>query len=259
MSEDFKILIRDTLTYFKEALQTKQVNFASQEEWAFFQKFPENKPKVLAEKPVPLHQETVVPSSPPKTSNAKPFLKPTVQQKPEVNPPSPQQVAPIPSPPAPSSAIQKTLQHIAPHLKLVNEVPDDQEAKHKASAWKEKIPDVEVVLIACDTQTDTLELLKSLAKAIDQNLAKSKVISADRLEREKRWDLFLTQNSLRLLIASSGLKSLADLMRHYRAHPATNQHFLDQTPLLILSEASLYKSLEHKALLWKTLCQMLKK
>jgi hypothetical protein len=55
------------------------------------------------------------------------------------------------------------------------------------------------------------------------------------------------------------MQKLPELMRFYKAVPASGQFFLENTPLLPLSHASLYKSLEHKALLWKTLCQMLKK
>ncbi len=155
--------------------------------------------------------------------------------------------------------IKRTLLRAAPAVRLIEEVPDDSAAKRVANAWKEKIPDAQVVLLACETDADTLELLKSLGKAIDQNLAKAKILPAEKMERENRWDLFLQKNQFRLIIASDGLQKLSHLMRFYKALPATSESYLDKTPLLALSPASVYKSLEAKAHLWKTLCQMLKK
>jgi hypothetical protein len=251
MPDSASNLIRDTLAYLKDPLLPKQVIFASAEDCALFQRKPESKRPVLP--PLP-----ALPPAPP-VYKEKPALPKQVEKTPE---PAPKVIAVKEEKPAPIenlSPIIKTLQRIAPHIKLTDEVPDDAEAKRVASAWKEKITDAEVVLIACDTQEDTLELLKGLAKAIDKNLAKSKVITADRLEREKRWDLFLQKNALRLVIISDGMQKFPELMRHYKSTPASAQFFLDQTPLLPLSSALVYKSLEHKALLWKTLCQMLKK
>jgi hypothetical protein len=99
-----------------------------------------------------------------------------------------------------------------------------------------------------------LEILKALAKAIDRHLAKAKILVAERVEREKRWDLFFDKNALRLIIASHGIEKFSELMRFYKSTGSS-----DKTPFLILSPSQVYQSLEHKALLWKTLCQMLKK
>ena len=254
MPDNASSLIRDTLAYLKDPLLPKQVIFANAEDCALFQRKPEVRrapvpPPTLPPAPPVYKEKIAVPIAPikPVEKAPEPKVIAVKEEKPVV--PTPENLSPI----------AKTLQRIAPHIKLTDQVPDDAEAKRVASAWKEKITDAEVVLIACDTQDDTLELLKGLAKAIDKNLAKSKVITADRLEREKRWDLFLQKNPLRLVIASDGMQKFPELMRHYKSTPANAQFFLDQTPLLPLSSASIYKSLEHKALLWKTLCQMLKK
>jgi hypothetical protein len=256
MHKDALALIRDTITYLKDPLTPKQAILTNGEEHAFFQKKSEVK-KPPVETPILAPAPPIRPKVEAKIEKK---VVPEVKRE-EVPPPA---VAPIKaveekSPVESSSPIKKTLQRIAPQIKLVDQVPSDEEAKRIANAWKEKLSDVEVVLLACDTQPDTLELLKGLAKAIDQNLAKSKVISAERLEREKRWDLFLEKNPLRLIIASDGMQQCTELMRFYRAVPSQAQFFLNQTPLFVLSKTSLYKSLEHKALLWKTLCQMLKK
>ncbi len=234
-------LIRDTLIYLKDPLLPKQVLWAQADETSLFshKAAPHKVPELAAAKPI-------LPSLPTPRKD-KPQIVETpvavVKQQPVVHKESP---------------LKQALQKIAPQVKLLDDVPDDAEAKRIASSWKEKILDAEVILLACNTNPETLELLKGLAKAIDQHLAKSKVIAAERLEREKRWDLFL-KNRFRLIVVSDGFQQCADLMRAYRALPAQNQFFLDQTPLLPLSAANVYKSLEPKALLWKTLCQLLKK
>ncbi len=162
---------------------------------------------------------------------------------------------PKPAPPAPQ--IKQILQKAIPGVKIVEQVPDDSEAKRIAESWKEKVNDAETVLLLCETDADTVEFSKGLAKAIDQHLAKIKILAADRLEKEKRWDVFLSKNSLRLIIATEGVQKLPELMRFYKQN--NSQLFLDKTPLLVLSPSSIYKLIEHKAQLWKTLCQMLKK
>jgi hypothetical protein len=285
MPEDLQLLISDTLNYLKSCDQQKPWFFANFNDWAFFQSRQVSKPYAdiqAQENLAPLRQQlsnfspsykqidSTISATQEKTSSpgiAKTDLLPASKKDRPISdhktPPklakTEEMVATLKDESASFSPIKKTLERVAPHLKLIDQIPDDSEAKRILSAWKEKITDVEVILIACDTQTDTLELLKGLAKAIDQNLAKSKVITANRLEQEKKWDLFLKQNQFRLVIISEGFQKFPELMRHYKAIPANAKFFLDQIPLLVLSSTSSYKSLEHKALLWKTLCQILKK
>jgi len=246
-------LLKDTLAFLQDPLQPRGSLLASKEEWLFFQ---EKKTKQLS----PL----VAPAATP--IFIKPAPLPTEPVKKQ--PPAPQPVVLSPTPPTPVTAkpapvaiepLKKTVQQIAPHLALTDAVPDDAEAKRVASGWKETVTDAEVILLACDREQETLELLKNLAKAIDGHLARSKVIAAERLEKEKRWDLFLEKNRLRLLIASDQMQKMPELLRFYRAVPAQSQFFLGETPLLPLLPASTYRAIDKKAALWKTLCQMLKK
>jgi hypothetical protein len=252
MPDSLRDLVRDTLLYMKDSSTPRQPIFASPENCGFFQKnkitesvsFPKPETQILQPSQSFTERNTAVQPRPlsPKAAPLKSIADKQTDS-------APQGLSPI----------KKTLQKIAPSLKLNDQIPDDAEAKRIANAWKEKIVDVDIVLLVCDPSSETLEFLKGLAKAIDQHLAKVKIMMADRLEREKRWDLFLEKNSFRLIIASDGIQKLSELMRFYKAVPAHSQFFLNQTPLHILSPAQTYKSLEYKALLWKTLCQMLKK
>lgn len=268
MPDCFHELIRDTLSYLKDPLCPKQSILTSAENFIFFQK---QKVTVSEQHLSSREKETASMRS----ASSHPFpsprpMQPIIAENSVSITQAPEKVAKLSALPAQdsdsahiaysqSSPIKKMLQKITPNLKLIDQIPDDAGAKRIASGWKEKIADAEVVLLVCDAHAETLEFLKGLAKAIDQHLGKAKILMAERLEREKRWEIFFDKNSFRLLIASDGIQTLPELMRFYKSVPAHAQLFLDTIPLLVLSPFSVYKSLEHKALLWKTLCQMLKK
>lgn len=242
MDDDFRDLVRDTLTYLKE--QPRQPMLAAPEDAAFFKTAkPLEAPTTASKKAL----------GPPPTAQVQKVAE--VKQAPVVL----EEVKSVKKVVTPDIAmdIKKTLQKIAPAIRLTDQVADDSAAKRIASAYKEKVPEAEVVLLVCDPAIETMEFFKTLAKAIDGQLAKAKILSADRIEREKRWDLFLEANSFRLIIASEGCQKYPELMRFYRANPP--QFFLSKVPFLPLSAAASYQALEKKALLWKTLCQMLKK
>ncbi len=283
MSDLFHDLVQDTLKFLKDPLLPKETLFATAEELVLFQRKAEKRepPQVgpMFQNMAPLAGISTPGLS--RGPSGKDFLErplaPVFQSKPYAPPPLP--VPRTKAPPAPreevvqvqveappppkaeakSDPIKALLQKVAPSMKLVEEVPDDAEAKKIATGWKEKIADAEVILLACETDPETLDLLKNLAKAIDTHLGKTKILPAERLEKEKRWDLFLQKNTFRLVLASDGVKKLPELMQFYRALPAQGLHFLDKTPLFVLAPAATYKAIEQKAALWKTLCQILTK
>lgn len=235
MDDDFRALVRDTLVYLKEA--PRQPMLASAEDVSFFRTA---KPMETA---TPVMRKPLGPAPLPQPKPVEAKQTPIVEEVKAVK-------REKPAAPEISSDIMKTLQKIAPGIKLTDHVADDSEAKKIASAYKEKVPEVEVVLLVCDAAPETMEFLKTLAKAIDNQLAKAKILAADRFEREKRWDLFLN-NPFRLIICSDGYQNYPELMRFYQA--------ASKVPFLSLSPAATYQALEQKALLWKSLCQILKK
>jgi hypothetical protein len=226
-------LIRDTVTYLQDPLLPKHPLLIDGEDLIFFQKKITKKPACDVS---------------PLTLKIDPLALPVKREEKEQHKPQERK-----------NPIKATLEKIAPSLKLVDQIPSDTTAKRIANAWKEKIPDIEVVLLACELTTETLEFLKGLAKAIDAHLAKVKILVAEKLEKQQRWDLFLNKNNLRLIIASDGIQKFPELIRFYKSIPANSQFFLDKTPFLPLDSTSVYKSVENKAALWKTLCRMLKK
>ncbi len=241
MTDSLHKLLFDTLTYLKDPLHPKETLFSSEEEKRWFT------PKVSAKTQRREEVSEFTPVLAPKSENPPSETNHTKQVATKSLQPDPHTF----------SQLKNTLQKIAPSIRLVEEVPDDKEGKKKSNAWKEKVEGAEVVLLACSSDPETLELLKSLAKAIQGHLAKVKILPAERLEQEDHWEAFLEKNALRLIVISHGLEKLHNLNRFYKK--TQEGFFLGPTPLLPLSAASVYKQLPSKASLWKTLCQMLRK
>ena len=227
MQDLLQQLISDTILYLKDPLLPKGSILSTQEEYTYLKQITPTPPLQPARvEPVILKQPEIIP---------------LVIKHPE-----------------PATDIQQTLAKLKTGMRFVDHIPDDSEGKKIGSSWKEKITDADVILLACKQDAETIDFLKTLAKAIDTRLAKSKIIPAQRLEQEKSWDLFLKKNNFRLIVTSEGLDQLKGLMSFYRGTPSQNTHFLDQTPLIPLLAASAYKQLDKKAEVWKTLCQILK-
>lgn len=131
--------------------------------------------------------------------------------------------------------MKEALKKVAPSLLLMEETPT-------------------VILIACERDEETLDVLKTLAKAITGQGSTAKIISALRFEQENRWGAFFQAPPPRLIVASDGFKQLPGLMRFYRKQP----ELLGKSPLLPLLPAPFYKKIHEKADLWKRLYPILK-
>lgn len=144
----------------------------------------------------------------------------------------------------------------APSCVLHEQIPCDLHAKKMKERWKTEKEIPPVVILSFNEQKDHMALLNNIAKAITLQLAPAKVISGHRLEQEKKWEEMLNSPGLRLVIASDyGLYLLPDLMKHYKESAKSARHFLKTTPLLLLSDISLYlKEPQLKPLLWRAIC-----
>jgi len=220
-------VLRDTLCFLKDPLSEENLflvsdpckhHFSTPLQTVALQKKAVEIPKPLP--PVSIHKEAMAPRIPTPTPKKEHAL--------------------------PTQEIQSALQKLLPSLRLTQTIPDDQTAKKTSNLWKEKIEGIDVVLLALSQDGETLELLKSLAKAIDNRLGKAKIILAERLETTQNWDLFFEANSFRLVILSEGIEN-------YKHLPP----FLNNLQSLSLLHPAVYKQIEQKATLWKTLCQKL--
>lgn len=227
MTSSLHTLIQDTLLY------------ATDNAW---QEISFLVPKEYVQKltlPIQLPSETVE-TLPPIILHKSPSPSPVARLEPNI-PKPPQEKRPL----APLQ-MRDTLSKLIPSLRLTEAIPDDEEGQRMANLWKEKLSDTKIVLLALSQDSETLELLKSLAKAIDSRFGQTKIISAKRLESQQQWDLFFKANTFRLVIAST-------------SHPflLKGVQTVGNTPLLLLETPQTYKQIAHKAELWKSICHYL--
>lgn len=150
----------------------------------------------------------------------------------------------------------KTCQTLFPEWKLSEKIPCDAIAKKNKQAWLKNQEISPVILLSFHENEQQFSFLKNIAQAISLRLAPTRVMQADKLEKENGWEQVLNSPHLRLIIASDyGLYLQPKLMQFYREEPDQNKHFLNQIPLLLLSDLSLYlKEPQLKSLLWRAIC-----
>lgn len=145
--------------------------------------------------------------------------------------------------------IRLKLQKIAPHMKLLDTIPDDLQAQKMANAWCKQI---EVVIIAGLASNEELLFLKDLARTIQDRLTTVKLISGAKLEKEKSWKSFFEKSTFKMLIIAQPAQKYTELMLCYQKEK--NQ--LASIPVIILHPIEIYKQPDQKTALWKSLCQI---
>lgn len=143
-----------------------------------------------------------------------------------------------------------------PHYPLSDVVPKDHAARKARDAWLIKQQIQPVIILSFDEKNQSLAFLKNIAKAISLRLAPACVLSGTQLEKEQQWEKIFSTPALRLIIACDyELYLQPGLMQHYRSVQSSAKHYLKDTPLLLLSDLSLYlKKPELKLLLWNAIC-----
>jgi hypothetical protein len=113
-----------------------------------------------------------------------------------------------------------------------------------------------VIILAFNDQEPQLTFLTQIARAISLRLAPAQVRLTSQLEKENNLTKLWASTETRLIIAPDyGLYSQTQLMQYYRQDPQQGKHYLNQIPLLLLSDLSLYfKDPQLKSLLWRTIC-----
>lgn len=148
------------------------------------------------------------------------------------------------------------MQSLFPQFELRETIPSDVLAQKMKKSWANEQLIPPVILLSFHNQEPHLTFLKNLAQAISLRLAPARVLSALKLEKEQQWETVLASPGLCLVITSDyELYMQPHLMRYYREVPQQGKHFLNQVPLLLLSDLALYlKQPQLKALLWRAIC-----
>jgi hypothetical protein len=142
-----------------------------------------------------------------------------------------------------------------PTFSISEQIPSDEKAQQVKNSWQTETEIPPVLILSFHEGEKSFAFLRNIAFAIHLHLTPARVISGPKLEQEKKWDKVLNTKGLRLIIASDyGLYLLPELMKYYKEAPRQAKHFLNQIPLLLLSDPSLYLKEPHlKAFLWQAI------
>lgn len=235
----------------------------------FFQGSIKKEPPKIVPKKIEPPKPTIINSPPPPPPP--PTSRPTEIPKPApLPPPKPEIAAPLKAP-APFFALEpfnaattvdleeykNLIKTLFPNFPIRNDIPSDQKAKAIKNGWRldKEIPPI--LIISVNDQDKHLAFLKNVAQAITLHIAPAKVISGPAIEKEKKWDEIVNTPGLRLIISNDyGLYLLPGLMLFYNEDAKEKKHYIKQTPLLLLSDVSLYlKEPALKAALWQMICK----
>lgn len=142
-----------------------------------------------------------------------------------------------------------------PEVNLSEQPPSDLIARKLKNGWQNEQMLTPVIILSYRNEGKKLQFLKNIALAIQTHFAPARVISIEKIEKENAWEEILNSPQLRLVIATDyELFLQPHLMRFYQEFPEKGKHFLNQTPLLLLSDLSLYlKESKLKSLLWRAI------
>ncbi len=153
-----------------------------------------------------------------------------------------------------TSELFKLIATSLPHLHLVNEPPDDSQARLIANTWQQKRTP-QVIILSFDEIQTHLEFLQNVAKAIHGRGYSVEVI---KIGKEATLDP-LFEEKLQLIIGNdSSLHTFPNLSKHYRESTKSGKHYLKEIPLLLLSDISFYlKEPSLKLSLWNAIKEKL--
>lgn len=275
LKEEYAELIALTQLYLLREYSLNDKQVADPQTYAFFKQILPK--EVIPRSPVqpPIVKQAAKPTMtlPPSSPSPPPSL-PPVEPPPEPTKPEPQPEKPIAastnikksylialepllnSNPLDCKEIKQIFKEQLPQHPILEEIPSDQAAKKIKQAWQieQNIPPI--IILSFNEQEKSRAFLHAMADAISRHLAPARVLSGPQIEKEKKWDVILKAKDLRLVIASDyGLYLLPELMKCYKETPKQAKHYLYQTPLLLLSDLTLYlKEPQLKPLLWKAIC-----
>lgn len=144
------------------------------------------------------------------------------------------------------SSWQKNIQELFPHIEILTTIPNDQEAKFKASQWKSA--QIAVVIATTIKKPGEQEFIDKVAKALQERNFLTKQVDTNSFSQS------LSRN-LKLIIADRQiLGTYRDLQKYYRWDSHQMRHYLGTVPLIILENLDLYaKDNKLKKELWNSL------
>lgn len=151
--------------------------------------------------------------------------------------------------------LRKIIKEKLPHLHLIDQLPDDSEAKMLAKSWSNEKKPAQVLILSFDEPPKHQLFLANIAKALQ--LFGFHAVIANPMKIE--WQQTLQSKDLKLIVAgSAGFHSLTELQKLHREDPRQGRHYIGDQQLLLLSDISFYlKEPALKPSLWKALKELL--
>ncbi|MDN3509574.1 MAG: hypothetical protein P0S93_06160 [Candidatus Neptunochlamydia sp.] len=233
-NSEYHSLINDTLTYTKELLPQKDEPSKVH--------LPPTPPKPKSEIKPKLPPKPIVEVTPPLVTD---------QEKKETKKIFIELEMPKSSSPPPTEEIRRIFKEIDPDLYFHESIPSDYKAKRIKEAWKEKRSTPAIPIFFQGTQFRSF--IQRIAKAIDTVYGSCRLVE---ITPQKKWDLFLESENLKLIIAPDTLIfGNKELLPFYQETPQQKKRTLGNIPLLLLPDLNLYyKDPYLKRSLWNVIC-----
>lgn len=230
----------------------------SPEDAAYFRAFVAKKKTEVSSPPQyskPTSQPKQIPKTPEK--RAAPIFCPEGGTQIQSQIPKPWRSPPVPYKNTWLSDFYTIFTKIAPGLPILSDIPNDERARKIAFHWKTKNQSAPISILVGSEHAEHRVFLEAVKTALDVYFGPAKCIDAETIEKEKQWDSFLSATGLKLIIiCDSTLWQLHHLRQFYKEVPASKTRVLQDIPLFLLPDLSLYlKDPPLKRSLWKALCQ----
>lgn len=285
-AQKYRQLLSLTQSYLLDEFTSKDWILTDEESYNFFKKFHHS---AEHKKPVPsVPPSTVRPAAAiqqnPKIQQAPP--PPPIRQEKVTQPPSaPVAHSPAQTPskenPPPSKANPKpsalalepldaapkfdyekictSFRELFPNLPVIEQIPDDTEAKKIGNRWKKETFEPEIVILSFNEPVQSKAFLKNMAQAIHLHLGPTAIYPAHAIEQKDKWEQLLAMKKLKLVITTDfGMYSLPKLMRFYKESSNKSFKYLGDIPVLLITDPVVYfKQPNLKHSLWRALTSLL--
>lgn len=168
-----------------------------------------------------------------------------------------EQLPAIPS--VPFEELRKIIQEKLPRISWIDQLPDDAEARKEGSRWNQPSESPQVWILSLNDTPKQLAFLMNVIQALAAYGVHAQIGNAFKFEQGDKWkELFHSPKLQLFMISSTCLHQLAKLKKYHKEDAQKGTHYLDERPLLLLSDLDLYlKEPALKSALWSALKQIL--
>jgi hypothetical protein len=159
-----------------------------------------------------------------------------------------------------SENIKRKLEKTIPNIKIIREVPSDEQAIILAQQWMTTTTNANVLIFNFSSISEHRIFWENVKYAIEAHFCSCAVIDVVEWESKNNWESFFKLHNCRFILGSQEILRQTHLLTHFKEIPATKDKFLKSHPYFGTYPASEYiKKPDLKKSLWKMLCKQLNK